>query len=488
MSLTPTVNIDYTNKDYEGFRNMMINELGIQMPEYTDRSQTDAGIVILELLAKGLDILSFYQDAQANEAFLVTEEQRENVLKWCSMLDYTPRNANAAKYKQVFKLTAIRGVDTIIPKGTLIKTLETASEASESFEVIQDFTIPAGSLGDEKIGEVYQHLADVVHGITVSGEVVGTSNGTEDQVFTLKYTPAIVGSISIFVNEGAGFEPWTRVDNFIDSTATDHHYKVRINDNDEAQVIFGNGISGKIPTPYTQGIMSEYRIGGGSLGNVGANKITILDSSVAYVEGTFNPDLSYEKGFDKETIGEMKINAPNSFRTKWVCLEDKDFADKVKELFPQVVFASAKKDAVNIDDINVYVLLKDNAVLTTELRNQIEAMYEERKLTGVGNVNLLHPPVFVPTNFVASLVVQDRFKQSIVEAGVTAFITDYFAVGNYDFNKELSLTDLESLVKGSTAGVKSFRFTTPSAMVITPAYNEILTLGTLTFNTSGGIV
>ena len=42
MSITPTPNIDYTNKDYEAFRAYMIKQLGIKMPEYTDRSQTDA--------------------------------------------------------------------------------------------------------------------------------------------------------------------------------------------------------------------------------------------------------------------------------------------------------------------------------------------------------------------------------------------------------------------------------------------------------------
>ena len=85
----PLSNVSYVNKDYESFRRMMIEQLEITMPEYTDKSSSDAGIVILELLAKGLDILSFYQDVQANEMFLATEEQRENALKWCSLLDYT---------------------------------------------------------------------------------------------------------------------------------------------------------------------------------------------------------------------------------------------------------------------------------------------------------------------------------------------------------------------------------------------------------------
>ena len=85
MSRTPTKGIDYTSKDYESFRNDMIKQLRIKMPEYTDIRQSDAGIVILELLAQGLDVLSYYQDVIANEVFFVTCEQRNNALKWCQM-------------------------------------------------------------------------------------------------------------------------------------------------------------------------------------------------------------------------------------------------------------------------------------------------------------------------------------------------------------------------------------------------------------------
>ena len=120
----PLSNVSYVNKDYESFRRMMIEQLEITMPEYTDKSSSDAGIVILELLAKGLDILSFYQDVQANEMFLATEEQRENALKWCSLLDYTPRGNIPSKIRQAFILDSKYEDDTIIPAGTKIKKVE----------------------------------------------------------------------------------------------------------------------------------------------------------------------------------------------------------------------------------------------------------------------------------------------------------------------------------------------------------------------------
>ena len=72
--------LDYATRDYEGFRELMINKLQELMPEYTDIRQSDAGIVILELNAICLDILSYYLDSIPNECFISTAEQRSNIL------------------------------------------------------------------------------------------------------------------------------------------------------------------------------------------------------------------------------------------------------------------------------------------------------------------------------------------------------------------------------------------------------------------------
>ena len=64
--------LDYTTRDYEGFRSLMIEKLKELMPEYTDIRQSDAGVVILELNAMCLDILSYYLDVIVDVCFLVT--------------------------------------------------------------------------------------------------------------------------------------------------------------------------------------------------------------------------------------------------------------------------------------------------------------------------------------------------------------------------------------------------------------------------------
>ena len=236
MSRTPTKGIDYTSKDYESFRNDMIKQLGIKMPEYTDIRQSDAGIVLLELLAQGLDVISYYQDVIANEAFLVTAEQRSNALKWCQMLNYIPKASTPSEFTQVFVLSSVQDTDTLIPAGTKVKTQGSSTEPEIYFETTSDLIIPAGKLGNEMRDDKYLYSVKVVQGVSVSGELLGSSTGSKDQSFKLSYTPVILDSISVIINEGSGFEKWQKVDNFVDSTSTSKDFTVFINDNDEATI------------------------------------------------------------------------------------------------------------------------------------------------------------------------------------------------------------------------------------------------------------
>ena len=73
-------NVDYTSRDYDSFRTDMIARLQQKIPEYTDTSPSDFGIVLIELLAHGLDILSYYNDRVAREMFLDTATERDSVV------------------------------------------------------------------------------------------------------------------------------------------------------------------------------------------------------------------------------------------------------------------------------------------------------------------------------------------------------------------------------------------------------------------------
>lgn len=80
--------INYLAKDYEGFRQLILDRMSILMPAWTERHVPDIGITLVELLAYVGDHLSYFQDAVATEAYLGTSRQRISVRRHARLVDY----------------------------------------------------------------------------------------------------------------------------------------------------------------------------------------------------------------------------------------------------------------------------------------------------------------------------------------------------------------------------------------------------------------
>jgi hypothetical protein len=80
--------IDYLAKDYESFRQLILDRMALTIPAWTETHEPDLGITLVELLAYVGDYLSYYQDAVATEAYLGTARQRISVRRHARLVDY----------------------------------------------------------------------------------------------------------------------------------------------------------------------------------------------------------------------------------------------------------------------------------------------------------------------------------------------------------------------------------------------------------------
>lgn len=338
--------VDYLTLDYEGFRQMMIDRLKEKLPEYTDYSETDMGVILIELLAHGLDIVAYYKDRQALECFLPTARERKNVIALCkTYFGYTLTGATPAIFVQVFevqgdfykkagehfkvKTKEEQGSDPIYYE--LIGSLDVNDTFSPEFEIKDNHT---GLEIDESTGK-YLHRALVCQGITLVKHPMGFSDGTAYQKFSTPQSPALdynsqtsdrfgENVVDVFVGETE--KKWERVDNFLFSKPDSEHYVFSVDEWGNGVLEFGNDISGKIP-PLNSRIQITYRVGGGSDTNVGANTITELDIADANIIRTFNPDTALVLGTDAESIEEAKTKAPASLRALDRAVTIRDYAD-----------------------------------------------------------------------------------------------------------------------------------------------------------------
>src|SRR5215831_9880192 len=80
--------VDYTAKDYDSFRRLLLDRMTLIMPDWTERHVPDLEITLAEVLAYVGDQLSYQQDAVAAEAYLDTARRRVSVRRHARLVDY----------------------------------------------------------------------------------------------------------------------------------------------------------------------------------------------------------------------------------------------------------------------------------------------------------------------------------------------------------------------------------------------------------------
>ncbi|MCB9076087.1 MAG: putative baseplate assembly protein [Anaerolineaceae bacterium] len=177
--------------------------------------------------------------------------------------------------------------------------------------------------------------------IVVNNEILGRSNGEPGQMLQLEHAPILTleAGETVEVEEKMGsdsiFVPWARVDDFSRSTKFDAHYTLETN---TGQIHFGPGIRhrtgevvqyGRIPPANRTIRFNRYRYGGGVVGNVPANKLQILKSTIPYIDRVTNLTQA-TGGRDPEGLDEVKIRAKRELRAQRRAVTAEDYEDLAK--------------------------------------------------------------------------------------------------------------------------------------------------------------
>src|SRR5579885_3455497 len=171
--------IDYTSRDFESISQDQTRAIPFFTPEWTDQNLSDFGIVLQRLQAFVADVLHFYIDRMANEAFLPTAITRQSVINLLKLIDFRVPSAVTASVDLVFTLQSALLSPLTIPAGTQVQTAADDTGSPVIFETVSDLVIPAGQLSG---------TVSAVQGQTET-ETVGVSSGLPNQQFTLANKP-----------------------------------------------------------------------------------------------------------------------------------------------------------------------------------------------------------------------------------------------------------------------------------------------------------
>lgn len=110
--------IDYLARDYQSFRQLLLDRMAITAPQWSDRSPADLGVTLVELYAYLGDQLSYRQDAVSAEAYLGTARQRVSVRRHARLVDYFMHEGCNARAWLHFRIDPAIETPVTIPSGT----------------------------------------------------------------------------------------------------------------------------------------------------------------------------------------------------------------------------------------------------------------------------------------------------------------------------------------------------------------------------------
>ncbi len=452
--------LDYTDKDFDALRFRLRNLVRSVFPEWTDFNVANFGNILLELFAHTGDVLTFYQDNQARQSRIVTATQRKAIIGLVKLIGYAPATATAATADVTISLPAPPAGSVTFPAGTIVKTLEVTEPIS--FQLLAPVTIAAGANPATVTATVEN---------SESRSETYASTALPNQSITLGSTPYIDGSAIIAAANGS----FTQVDNFLDSTPTDRHFTVTVDQNDRALVKFGNGVNGAVPTGT---ITIDYKIGGGSAGRVEQNTIrafeqtTWTDSFGNPVSPSVTNPAPSSGGTDRQSVDQIKQRAPASLRvlTRSVAREDFEInALRLVDVARALMLTKNEDPSVPENTGELYIVPVGGGLPSQALKdsvlNQVTVVYP-CTLTFDPQVK---DPVYLDVDVFAVVYLRPGVNPTTAGNAIRANLAAFFAVQNADGTDnenvdfganirdvdgnvvgELALTDVLNVVRDTT--------------------------------------
>lgn len=426
--------VDYTSKDYASIKEDMVSLIPNYLPAWTNRDTADFGITLVELFAYMGDVLNYYIDRSANEAFISTASQRDSVLQIARLLGYSPSKAVAATVTLTFSNSTASVIT--VPAKTQVATSSSTSGTQIIFETDSSVTIPA------QVGSIKgTATVTATQGSTVYSENIGTSTGLINQVWELQKAPLIQNSISIV----AGASTFTEVPYLIDYNNYDPVFATYTNATGNSFVLFGDNISGRVPDADAI-IYATYRIGGGLTGNVAANSLkTILTNAVTGLSVT--NILAATGGADEESTDSIRANAPLSLRALNRAVSLADYSALV------VAAGAAKANAVAdvYTSVTVYFApsagdlgVTNDGVTPSSVFNTFKTTINNYLVGKVpANTTVTYqPPSYVELSIQAVVTVLPQYRQTLVNTAVNAILSELLAFDNVTFADTIRLNDV----------------------------------------------
>ncbi len=381
--------LDYMARDYHSFLSAMRALIPEKLPEWTDfDNEADHGKALIELFCHMADIMSYYQDRIANESFLTTARERRSIIQHLRLIGYSLATAVPSSTNLSVTVPVASSGQINIKRGHAFATKSSDDSPSVRFEFNgADKSVDLGSFIVDPGGLTKHFILPVEEGRLIKDDIIGISDGSPNQHFTLGFSPLILRSIgsseavnldiSLRSELGSDINSWTLQESLAFSREGQLDYAIEIDENDKAVVVLGDNILGAIPPAGTV-IKATYRVGGGVQGNAVAVAInTIVDApALTLLAASVTNKSPATGGAEHESIEHAVQHAPNVFRAFKRAVTADDY--KALALNFQGV-GKVRAKATHWNRVTLYVAPDGGGRVSDILKANLLAYFEDKR-------------------------------------------------------------------------------------------------------------
>jgi len=366
--------------------------------------------------------------------------------------------------------------------------------------------------------------------VTVQNEVLGSSNGTSNQVFTFSRSPVLpeqkvlIREVSlieeerqiIISDEGTdaieeilddagniiGFwVRWHEMDHFSFSKPNSRHYVI---DRNKGTIMFGDGERGMIPLAGTDHIKCSYQSGGGVDGNVKAGTITKPRTSFPYIDSVTNPEDASGGGAE-ENLDRAKERGPQTLKHRNRAVTHEDFEWLVREASPNVARVKCMptlNPSLQFTPGWVTLIIVPESedpkpLPTQQLIREIETYLFERTSTYLtispSQINLIGPR-YIRVGVQAGVTFTSIQEAKTIEGRIIDNLTQFFnplhggpEKKGWDFGRNVYISKVYEVIENTdgvdyvyelclNASLQIFRFTLEESIIPSVSYPEYSTI------------
>lgn len=506
--------INFAATDFITLRQSLIDYIKAVYPlEYNYFSESDLGMMLIELVAYMGHVMSYKADYLANENYLQTARSRESVKRLLQLIGIRMKGPIAAATDAIATFNASPGWGAtsylrLAPENRVISVNSPEDGLPITYtiyKVAADGDIDSTNFdGDITISNSEKASNTVVSGLVLLEGALVIEEGQFSDTEALKSVqlqkgPVVEGSVQAYIEgQNSTSGQYRQVENlFFASGPGDKVFQLLSTENYGGSVVFGDNSIGKVPA-IGDVYRIIYRVGGGSRGNIANGVLNAQIQGQFYPTPASNPTtvtLTAENtskgtgGADAETIEHAKKYGPLMFRSQdrlVTLLDFKAFVNSYISSYGSVGKATAatRRAFSSANIIDIYVLEKSNNIqlrkATPEYKRQIAAAIQDRKM--LTDEVVIVDGLIRTMDLIITLRIDNKYSpiEGSIKNNVSTKILQHFNVDNNDFGKDFNPQELLYKI----FEVPEVRFATidNASESIKVGFNEIVQLNNYTIN------